>query len=91
MLFLLFEISTDVGEEMQNLFSLVGCAVYRFIHGTLCILVFCKLIIKTNKIAHSRHVLANPKIIIARGPYTTNKSSHMRAFFRAEYGHRKKF
>ena len=91
MLFLLFQIFTDAGYGMQNFFSLVGCAVYGFIHRTIYILLLCKLIIKINKIAHSRHVQASAKIIIARGPYTTKKRSHMGAFFRTQYGHNKKF
>ena len=89
MLFLFFEISADVGYGMQFFFSSVGCAVYGFIHWTISILLLCKFIIKTNTIAHSRHVRASAKIIIARGPYTTKKRSHMGAFFRAEYGHKK--
>ena len=36
-------------------------------------------------------IWASAKIIIARGPYTTKKRSHPGAFFRVEYGHRKKF
>ena len=71
-----------------KIFSLVGCAVYGFIHWTISILLLCKFIIKTNKIAHSRHVRASAKIIIARGPYTTKKRSHMGAFFRTECGNK---
>ena len=67
-----------------KIFSLVGCAVYGFIHWTISILLFCKVIIKTNKIAHPRHVPVSAKNLIASGPYTTKKRSHMGAFFRSQ-------
>ena len=65
----------------RKIFSLVGCAVYGFIHWAISILLLCKFIIKTNKIAHSRHVRGSAKIIIARGPYTTKKRSNWELFF----------